>query len=258
MRGRTQADIASYLGVSAARVSQMRVSSGWWDDAWKAADGWDLDAIGRAYLAATPGAKLGDGKSRKDVERVEVEAPPRNPVGRPRLVREPEPPPVLPLAELIRSGSAGLDAPVAVLRDPDASPLDKAKAAMAIAAVELAESAKLGAIPPKTLEGLERAMRELRRSEADYLQLLERRRELVPYSVAEEACAHALVVAGQEAEALCGVLGPRVVQWLGDPSFVERPTADQVRIVYQWADDQWRGIRSMTSEGLMARVADGA
>lgn len=172
-----------------------------------------------------------------------AQAPPASPP--PRGHRPPSP------VEL----GAELEQAALALRNPDATPVDRARAALVGASNGLAAALEEGGGGPKDYEAFAGALHALRMAEKAYMELDRERGELVPVGVATAlmgALARRLVLAG---ESLQVAMADQVEVWLEDQSLRALDQGDRGRQVRAWVGEVVHELRlGESSEEVRAEL----
>lgn len=226
---RKQKDLAKALGVSAAQAS--RIARAYWCPA-RTDEGWEVEKVREAWL--THSARRG---------REDDSAKPEEPTSSPGEDQRAAPP--ADVADLVE-----------VLRSRSANPSAVAQAAVHVAGQQLADAVAEGTATTRGVEGLAKALQELRRSEAGWLDLQARRGDLI---------------ARQDARAVAGVLGRELVEvlasletlvaseveiWLSDRDFLELGSGDRQRQVRAWFGGKVHDFRRLVADRLDQIVAE--
>ncbi len=222
-------DLAAALGVSAARVSQLRKES--WFPVAGDDGGWDVDEV-RQAIAANVNPRLA--RHRKDEpEKAKAKA---SATTTPRQRRP------TPAAGLVAPALVNEDA-LAVLEDGAATAAQQAIAARQLAAQAYAAAARSGRLGPKEMDGFKKALEEQRRTESGFLELEKKRGRVIAREVCAALCAQLArrcVLVLDQAEA---TLASQVEIWLSDDELAEMGAQDRQRVIRQWFHDFARGAR---------------
>ena len=216
MRIKQLTQLARQLGINKGYLSRLKRQT-WFPQ--RNDDGWDLDEV-RAAIASNVNRRKGADEDKvPDTSRFESDDP------------------------LIQA-----------LRSSESKPIDIARAAVRLAARKFAYNLETGRIGMRDLDDLKRALEELRRSEEAYVELAERRGELIERDVAK-------AVAGGLALRLVGILNEvenalavQVEIWLEDAQFRKLTTDARSRQVREWFDKRSRLIRSADANEVEAMI----
>ena len=142
---------------------------------------------------------------------------------------------------------------VETLRSSSSDPVAIARAGLQVAAGLLADAVERGE-GGRQIDGMKKALEELRRCEQGYLDLSREKREVVSVQTAQ-------LVAAQIAQRACdmldnveGVLAAQVEVWLSEPAFRARTTEDRARTVRAWYDGQVRAAREVGAAEVLRLV----
>ena len=139
---------------------------------------------------------------------------------------------------------------LAVLRDRDASAIEKANAAASLAGEVLAQGFQDGSAGSSDLRDFTRALEELRRAQVGYQELARRSGELIARDVAK-------AVHGGLVRRLIGglstvenMLATQVEIWMGDAAVMAQDGESRGRLVRDWFADRVREIRETNAETI--------
>jgi len=141
-----------------------------------------------------------------------------------------------------------------VLEDPQASEVSRAEAGFAIAGIAAAAAYRRGEMGVQHLENLKKQGEELRKAKADYIDLAERRGELIERDVAQELAgdlALRLVTILSNVE---NALATRFEIWMADPAFQALPTEQRQQQIRSWFEDQARTLRELEAAEIDALI----
>lgn len=143
------------------------------------------------------------------------------------------------------------------LADPNASPVDKGRATYNLATLRLSRMAREGAISGAMLSEISKSLQELRRSEEGYMQIEERRGDLVPLPLCQEIVGELVRRLNDVCSKLSSLLGTEIEVWMtSNASSTERR-----RTIRAWLQHQMHELRTLEGKSVaevtaavMARV----
>lgn len=144
-------------------------------------------------------------------------------------------------------------AAVAALRDTS-DPRATARAAVQIAGAALADATERGELTPRFMAGMESTLRELRRTEAAWLELQDDSGRLVDRDVARAVGAWVARVCVVGLDRLLSLLAGQIEQWIGDPAWRGLRSEERAAVVHMWAELQVRELREAGAAEIEARI----
>lgn len=132
-------------------------------------------------------------------------------------------------------------------------PVEQARAAVALASKRLAAANASG--ESQALEDLHAALAGLRNTEKAFMDLAERRGELVDRDILKQLVGEAVSRGVSVLERYEAQLANRVEEWVGDSAFLSATSEERTRIVRAWAREQADSVRSMTADELEKMIA---
>jgi hypothetical protein len=143
---------------------------------------------------------------------------------------------------------------VTTLADPAATDLARVRASYALSCSEVARARRAGAVSGQLFANLARQSEELRRAEQAFVDLAERRGDLIPRDVAK-AIAGAIVQRFIESlHNTENALAAQVEIWRDLPAFAAGSTEDRARAIRAWFAGHARAVRE-TDAAALERLA---
>jgi len=142
--------------------------------------------------------------------------------------------------------------------DPDATPVEVARAALRIAAHSLGQAAERGEVRAKDLDGMKKTLDGLRMAEKDYLKLQQDKGNIVTRDQAAEVAAWVAERGVEALRSMTARLVSQVSMWFADPAFVSADQGERQRLVEEWAEKRERQVREVAArkfESLLGEVA---
>jgi len=161
------------------------------------------------------------------------------------------PKPIVPLAD-------GEDEFIRELISGKASAVTIGNAAMQLAARQLARQAQAGQIHTQTFDSLKRAVEEMRKVDADSMDIAVRRGELIERSIAMEiigACAQRLVQVGTN---MATAAAQQCEVWDGDAVFLALAIDAKKRARIEWFAAQFNQVRALEAAEIEALLREQA
>lgn len=219
----SKAELARVLGCSRAWIEDLRRRE-WFPEREEA--GWPVESI-RAAMAEHV-------RSRKNGPRLQsFRAPPRAP-GQ-------------------HAAESQAPASLAALRDTSDA-RETARAALSVSGAALADAVEAGSISTHHLVAMESSLRELRRTEAAWLELAEQRGRIVDREVAQATGAWVAQLCVAGLDRLTALLGAQVEAWLADGEWRGMSSEQRGRVVREWAERQVRELRATGAVEIDAQI----
>ncbi len=147
-------------------------------------------------------------------------------------------------------GVGDLFAGLSTLESSDAAPLDIARQTVRVASQSLAAGIRRGQISTNAVEGLKRALEELRKSEAAWQDLAVRSGELIERSVAKAAIGELVRRLRECFDQLASNLPHQVEHWMADDAIRMASSEERTRIVRSWVDHRCASIRNDEADAV--------
>lgn len=152
---------------------------------------------------------------------------------------------------MLAAASTGDDADLLdVLLSGNASPLEISRATVQIAARRVARAHQVDELGPNDLDGLKKALQELRTAEAGYIELEASRRGLIPRdevkSIISDCCGRLVRVLS----ILENSIAMEFSIWLADPKTAALPAEERTRLVRGYVARVTREARNAEADDV--------
>ena len=230
MRIMKSSELAKALGVGKSYVTGLRKRP--WFPAMHA-DGWDLAEVQRAM-----DVNLRRRKTVPSAEQTSGIAP----AGQ----AEPKRPPMVDPD----------DPRIALLMSGEAEAIDIARTSVQLAARTYAANISQDGAGARDLDNLKRALEELRRSEEGYLDLAERRGNLIQRHVAIAVVGQLVTRMVELLNTVEHLLATQVEIWHEDRRREDLPVEERRALVREWFNDQVRALRTTETDQIEELIRD--
>lgn len=144
---------------------------------------------------------------------------------------------------------------VLLLKSSNVSGLERSRAAMDLASLQLAEAAEKNIAGPNDYSSLNKSLGELRQAESDYVDLEEKRGQLIPRDVVKATAGMLISRLVQCVGILENSISLEFAIWLADPKIQQMSSDDRARKVREFVATKCREVRESEADSIDSLVA---
>lgn len=218
---RTATELAGQIGLTSARISQLRKET--WFPA-KTEKGWHVDRV-REAIARNSKISKSRKKKPKSERKTKVRA-----------------------AEVSEPNPGDVNSYLATIENPDATAVEVSEASMRLAASGLADASRSGDLGARDYENLKKALEEHRRTKQSFLDVEEQEGRLIGKDVAQATGASLAGMFVRMTDVLEDRIALQFEIWLGDDEFVDMAASEREGVIRNWLSGQFQSIRSITAD----------
>ncbi|MCL2648814.1 MAG: hypothetical protein FWD61_17745 [Phycisphaerales bacterium] len=139
---------------------------------------------------------------------------------------------------------------IEIMMSKEASAIDISRAVMRLASRRVARLAQSDTLNAVEFDGLKKTLQELRQAEADYIELEQKKRQLIPLAEVEEVVAGCVGRLVRCFGALEATIATEASIWRSDPKVQEMSHDGFSRMVRDFVGRTCREIRTLESDGV--------